>query len=223
MRKCFILLIILSVAVQTKAQMEIKFLKGFKANATLSNLILKNPDTKSHFGTGVSFGNSEKLEIGKHFALQGDLLFHYKTFDIENISTPKTKNNIRAWEIEIPCYVVGQINVGSGKISVGAGSYFSYGLSAESNSGQLNLYRKDEITGKRPLNRWDYGFGTVFGYEFSNGLFINAAYRAEVSDWLNTNAHSIATKSQTFSLGLGYRFRLLFVKINKDKLLWKFF
>jgi hypothetical protein len=218
MKRILILSVILALGTPVNAQTKFVFTKGFKANITTSSVLLKDMDVTNKSGTGISFGSSEKLTIGEHFALQGDFLFHYRTFNMENRAIPVAQIPIKWWMIEVPVYAVWQIRTGRGNIFLGIGPYAGYGLSAKNNPYQVNLYRKNEITGERPLNRWNFGGGMVCGYEFSNGLFVNAAYHRGSGQ---TKGNNTAMSNQSFSLGLGYRFRLFSVEVNRNKLLWK--
>ncbi|GHV00869.1 hypothetical protein FACS1894159_07600 [Bacteroidia bacterium] len=199
MNKYFFSLIILAtVFTPISAQMKLTFYKGIKANIALSDYHPEN--TESNPGIGATLGSYDKLEIGEHFALQGEFLFRYATSNIrDNSSGGMNKFTYRG--IEAHLYAVSQFNSGSGKTFVGIGPYTGY-----------------ELDAKKYLNRWNVGAGIIFGYEFANGICIDAAYQRGFPGLLNTGNNDVAVKAQAFSLGLGYKFRIFNFKLDKNKI-----
>ncbi|MDR0505350.1 MAG: hypothetical protein LBH32_00820 [Dysgonamonadaceae bacterium] len=63
----------------------------------------------------------------------------------------------------------------------------------------------------------------IFGYQFAGGICINAAYQRGFPSLLNTGKEEAAMKSQVFSLGLGYRFRIFNFNLDKNKIRKAFF
>ena len=181
---------------------------GVKAEANLSNFILDDmPNTKSNMGFGASLGGFMKVGFSEHFALQPELLFHFKSSEMENkISGAKT--DYQYWGMEIPVYAVGQINLGNGKGYLGVGPYVGLGFDARhkaSGAPDLELYK--EYAGQdSAMQRWDFGGGAMLGYEFANGIQINAGYKIGFIDALNAGKDNATMLNQTVSLGLGYRF-----------------
>ena len=135
---------------------------GLKIDANMSGLILKNvPNTQNNMGYGVSFGGFMKAEFQRGFALQFGLDVHHKMSEMEYKLTD-TKLDYEYWGVEIPMYYMRQFNIGSGKMYVGAGYYVGVGLDAQyvaADGSAINLYKKNEITGDTPMQRWDFGFG----------------------------------------------------------------
>jgi hypothetical protein len=82
--------IVLAVAVvfglgflQVNAQTSVS--GGIKAEANTSNFILNDMDNmKSNLGFGATLGGFTKIEFNQHFALQPELLFHFKTSEMED-------------------------------------------------------------------------------------------------------------------------------------------
>jgi hypothetical protein len=222
MKRILILSVVLLFGFGINAQTTLVFTKGFKANATMSNFLLENSGSKSNLGFGALIGSSDKLEIGEHFALQGELLFRYGTSDIRD-KTTGAKNRYQNWSVEVPTYAVGQIKVGLGKAFFGIGPYIGLELSAKSNTEKINLYKKDKITGESTMSHWDFGGGAILGYEFANKIFVDATYRIGFLNLLNVNKDGTTMRNQVFSLGLGYRFQLFSIKLDKTKSMKTFF
>jgi hypothetical protein len=155
------------------------------------------------------------LEINENFALQGEFLLHYRTAGLSG-NSDGIKNEFNYWGGEVPVYIIGMLKTASGKIFIGIGSYMEFGFSAE--MAGIDLYKKNKTTGESLMKRWDFGGEIIGGYELGKNFFVNIAYRRGFPNLLNTNQTDASMKSQVFSLGLGYRFQLFSVKLNKNKI-----
>ncbi|MDR2040176.1 MAG: PorT family protein [Bacteroidales bacterium] len=175
---------------------------GVKADLNISNFILKDLDhMDSKMKVGASLGGFVKIEFTQNFAIQPELLFHFKSSEIKNNSTrPKTKSDYEYWGMEIPVYAVGQMQLGLGTGYVGIGPYVGLGFSAKSSPGSSDLYKRDV------LQRWDFGFGAMLGYEFDFGLQINAGYKIGVINAMDEGSDDAKMLPQMISVGFGYRF-----------------
>jgi hypothetical protein len=178
---------------------------GLKANANLSGFILRDmAGYRSDWGYGASAGVFLKLE-SRHFALQYELMLQYKTSAMKNQVDPST-SDYQYWGLELPIYCMGQINTGSGKIFVGAGPYLGFGLDAKQDPANIDLYRKDETTGKAIMHRWDFGLGALAGYEFKNGISLHAGYQVGLINQLSAEKNAMSMKNKTACIGVGYKF-----------------
>ena len=119
----------------------------------------------------------------------------------------QAKSNYRYWGLEIPIYVMGQIPIKAGKFFIGAGPYVSFGLDARQSSGNVNLYKKNSLTGKSIMHRWDFGIGTMLGFEFNNGISINVGcYQGGIINVMSADKRNKSMKHQTVNFGMGYKF-----------------
>lgn len=176
---------------------------GIKAEANYSNFILKDmPGAKSDFGLGGTFGQIIRFNISNYFAIQEDILFTYATSDFTQDGTKDTYQYIGA---EVPIYLMGQWKtLSGGRIYGGIGPYFGLGFKAKFKDSDLDLYKKYD--GNKPyMNRLSNGLAAQIGYEFKDGLQINASYR------VGTNALDAAKDDhkmlpQSASLGIAYSF-----------------
>jgi opacity protein-like surface antigen len=116
------------------------------------------------------------------------------------------KTDYKYWGLELPIYIMGQINTGAGKIFIGAGPYVSVGIDAIQSPGSIDLYRKDKETDKSIMHRWDFGLGALTGYEFRNGISINCGYQIGFINSLNAQKNDMTMKRQAVSFGIGYKF-----------------
>lgn len=172
---------------------------GIKAEANLSNFLLTDmAGAESNFGVGASLGAFTEFEFGEHFALQPELLFHYKTSELKDGASI----DYQYFGAEIPIYAVGKVNLGAGKAYLGAGPYFGVGFDAKYKAGgsDINLY-KDKV-----LQRFDLGAGVMLGYEFGFGLQINAGYKMGFFDAVDAESDIVTMRNEAISLGLAYKF-----------------
>ncbi len=197
---------------QVNAQIFIQNIKdhlsgGMKAEANMSQFLVSDmPDTKSKMHIGGTLGGFVKLDLVEHLALQEELLVHYKTSTIEQVGI---KSDYQYWGIEIPFYVMGQWKMSKGeRFYIGIGPYGEFGISAKYNiQGQkIDLYKKDETTGNAIMKRFMMGYGAIIGYEFSNGIQMNAGYKIGIANALDTGNDKASMSPSTVSFGIGYHF-----------------
>jgi hypothetical protein len=221
MKKILTAVILLAAGcISANAQIKFTFSKGMKANAVMSGYLWREGQNAGSLNAGFSFGTVDRLDIGEHFTLQGELLFHNGTNTLQNRAID-VQEQYKYWRMEVPTYMIVKLRVGTGKMFFGIGPYVAVGLSAKRNPGNINLYGKDEQTGERPMNRWNTGGSATFGYEWTNGLFVDMAYHAGFADgWMpwTANSSSAAKGHQNLSLGIGYRFRLFGIQLDKNKI-----
>jgi hypothetical protein len=182
-----------------QAQTKVSF--GVKLNGNLTNVKLADiKGSSSSFRPGASIGGFTRISFGEYFALQPELLFNYTEGEIK---CGQKKARFDYGGVEVPVYALGQFAVGNGKFFVGAGPHAGYGFSIDSKKAKEaddDTKLKDIIE----LEHWYMGGSAIAGYEFSFGLFINAGY--QLSFDLNSNGKSSNVRTQTISLGAGYRF-----------------
>lgn len=201
MKKIFLTLAVvlgLGVTQSSKAQ---SVSLGIKTETNTSGFLLKNlSGSKSKLGFGASLGGFAKVEVTESFAIQPELLFHYKNSKMEAKET-KTKFSYQYFGVEVPVYALGQFALGGGKFYAGVGPYVGFGINAKYKKGaKANLY-KDDL-----MKRFDFGAGALIGYEFSNRTQINAGYKMGLINTLDKGKGSSKMRNQTISLGWGYRF-----------------
>lgn len=183
---------------------------GFKTEANFSNFIMSGTSgasgTTSRNGIGATLGGFLNLNVTKHFAVQGELLYHYKSSDLTRNGE---KNEFQYWGMEIPMYAVYQWKFKNrARVYAGLGPYTEFGFSAKvKKAGRwIDLYQKNEATDMSVMFDTNSGFGLMGGYEFAFGLQLNVGYKVSITNVLDTNSASFSMFPQTVSLGIGYRF-----------------
>lgn len=175
---------------------------GVRAEANMSNHLLSDMDDyQSNLKIGASLGGFAKFDLHRNFAIQPEVLFHYKASELELKSTG-AKQDFEYWGMEIPIYGLAQTQLWNGRGYVGLGPYVGFGFSSK--LGGVDSY--EEINGQKQMQRWDVGAGCMLGYEFNFGLQINAGYKIGFIDALDANKSNASMNNQTISLGLAYRF-----------------
>lgn len=180
------------------AQTTTKF--GVKLNGTLTNVKLSDLEGSSgKFNAGGALGGFVKIDFNEHFALQPELIFNYTE---SKIKYERENLRFKYAGVEIPVYALWQMNIGKGKFFAGVGPHIGYGLSADSKTEKL----PEGVPGenKIELDHWYMGWNAIAGYEFRNGISVNAGYQM---GWdLSSRNKSSNVKTQTVSLGVGYKF-----------------
>jgi len=188
-----------------------KISAGVKADLNLSNFILSDmDDTESNIGAGASLGGFANFKLSKHFSIQPELLFHYKTSELKHtLPMGESTYDYEYFGMEIPIYALGEYKPNStGKLYAGVGPYLGIGFSAKNkfDDDEIDLYEKNDLTDEAIMQRIDFGFGAMIGYEFDFGLQINAGYKIGVINALDAGKDDSTMLPSTISVGLGYRF-----------------
>ncbi|HOV70819.1 MAG TPA: porin family protein [Dysgonamonadaceae bacterium] len=190
--------------VKVNAQSPISY--GVKAELNMSNFFLSDLDNySSRMKAGPNLGGFMKIDLHENFAIQPELSFFYRTSKIKKEGAKN--DNFEQWGMQIPIYAIGQTNLGNGRFYGGVGPFVGLGFDAKrkiKNADNIDLYKK--VDGDKEMNRWDFGFGALLGYELNNKFQINAAYQVGVINQLDRLKDDAKLRSQVVSLGLGYRF-----------------
>ncbi len=190
--------------VKVNAQSPISY--GVKAELNMSNFFLSDLDNySSRMKAGPNLGGFMKIDLHENFAIQPELSFFYRSSKIKKEGAKN--DNFEQWGMQIPVYAIGQTNLGNGRFYGGVGPFVGLGFDAKrkiKNADNIDLYKK--VDGDKEMNRWDFGFGALLGYELSNKFQINATYQVGVINQLDRLKDDAKLRSQVVSLGLGYRF-----------------
>jgi opacity protein-like surface antigen len=195
-----------NISAQNDFKKESLLTGGLKLEANLSNFILSGTSVTAKKNLGVTFGGFLNLDISKHFALQGELIYHYKSSDL---SRDDEKNKFQYLGMEIPMYAVYQWKFKNrARLYAGLGPYTEFGFSArvKKDGKWIDLYKKNEATDMSIMFDTNSGFGLMAGYEFASGLQMNIGYKVSITNVLDANSASFSMFPQTISLGIGYRF-----------------
>ena len=178
---------------------------GIKVEANMSNFIIDDmTGWKSNFGAGASMGGFVRFDIVKFFAIQTEMLFHFKSsdFKIDGI-----KNDFNFWGVEVPVYANFQfVTKKNHRGYIGIGPYMQAGFSSKNRTLNENYYKNFIKKGDSFMQIGDVGCGVLLGYEFGFGLQINASYKYGFLNQLNVPQEDEFMRNQSISFGLGFRF-----------------
>ncbi|MCD7932914.1 MAG: PorT family protein [Tannerellaceae bacterium] len=173
---------------------------GVKLNAGLTNLTLTDMSGVTHsFNPAASVGGFTSIQFTKHFILQPELVFNYMESTVK-YSGQKTKFKYAG--VEIPVYALTHITAGTGKVIIGAGPHVGYGFSADTAIEKLPQGAPGENVIE--MDHWYAGGGVQAGYEFRNGILLQSVY--QLSYDLRSGKNRSQVRTQTISVGIGYRF-----------------
>jgi hypothetical protein len=122
--------------------------------------------------------------------------------------------------IQVPVNVIYHFSVAGGKLFIGAGPYVSKPISGHfavpaehpsTASSQLrsvdpNIDAKFGSTSGNNFKAFDYGINALAGFEFNNGILINAVYNAGLSNIQVDKYLYNSTKTRSLGISLGYKF-----------------
>lgn len=204
---------------------------GVKAGVNCSSMILSDDFNilKTEMKPGADFGGFMRINLHQNFAIQPELEFYYRGTGVKaEAAGLLVENKINQWGMQIPVYALGKVELGKGQLYGGVGPYVGVGFSAKTDEIKFAVFKKDPIdlyeqhNDKSALQRWDVGVACQLGYEFANGIQINAGYKYgfinQVDD-LKSTVNDVVSKFGTslkddaykanasvFTVGLGYRF-----------------
>ena len=140
-------------------------------------------------------------------ALQADLMFRYRTSEIEKQTTGETAG-YRYFGVELPLYSMLQAEIDDQRLYFGMGPFASFGMYSRffSDNRNINLYKKDQSGDKSITHRWDFGVGFIIGFEMKYRLQFNFNYQMGVRNLVDEGFEGMDMISQLVSFGVGYRF-----------------
>ncbi|SOD15194.1 porin family protein [Pedobacter xixiisoli] len=179
---------------------------GVKAGVAFPNVSISDAgeDVKTKTNASFYFGGTVDVSISKMFSVQPGLTLIGKGTKIdesENLST--TLSNMY---LELPVNLLANFPVGSGKVFVGAGPYYSMALSGKYKfTGAGETVKEDVKFGSDgDFKRGDFGLNFLGGYQLSNGFNVHAGYGIGLSNISSDSDGKI--KNKLFSIGVGFSF-----------------
>lgn len=123
----------------------------------------------------------------------------------------------RLYYIQVPVNLVYTIPVHGGKFYLGAGPYIGWALSGrftpvgnespgQSSPADFSFKAKFGSDDRSNFKSFDYGANVVAGFEFDNGLMINAVHNLGLANIEVGNYPYQKTKTRNLGIALGYKF-----------------
>jgi hypothetical protein len=182
---CLLMLSTLSIA-----QSELTF--GVKGGANFTGFHTGSSTFSSEFG--INLGGIAEYSLSDRFSIQAELLFNQKagTFTIRDNSNFVLGSVVsKLGYIDIP--IIAKIYIGD-KFSFEVGPQFGFNISEKTE------FNDSEIESE--TNTLDTAIVGGFGYQFEQGLFIQARYGYGLSEVFEDDKY----KNSVISLSLGYKF-----------------
>jgi len=199
-----LLLLGITLAMQINAQTKTSF--GLKASGDATNLKLtKMIDKHNTFDPGFTVDVFATIELTKNLAIQPELSLSYTE---GRLRFGYDRLKYKYSSVQIPVYVLGQFDAGSGKFFIGAGPLIGYGFDTDdARSDNSYDYWEDywDNTVTLGLGHWHFGGGVLAGYEFNNGVFLYGGYKRTMA--LESQGRKDSKiETHTINLGVGIKF-----------------
>ena len=177
--KKVLLTLITIVAVNAAVSAQMRF--GVKGGLNLANISINPAQTGTSSLLGFHGGLVLDAPLSESISIQPSLLFSQKGFSVDQSSiTSKTTFNY----LEIPVNFLYNV---TDALTVGAGPYLGYALSASSKATLNGQTQTKDADFDKEVNRIDYGLNITAGYEVIEGLVVSANYSLGLAN-LNKNA-----------------------------------
>lgn len=181
---------------------------GVKAGVNVSNFwINQSSRLESSMKAGALLGYFYKYRIREGVAIEADMMFHYLASEIKDLNTGH-KADYRYVGMEMPVYGIIQVELENSTVYLGFGPFASVGYLSRYEAGNRNIdpYKKNKISDKAMMRRWDFGVGFMVGYELGFGLQFSVNYQLGFRNMLSDGSDKTTMNLQMFGAGVGYRF-----------------
>ena len=193
---------------------------GLMANANMNHfLITRRVDGKwqtssTYLQAGVEVGGFMDFLVGRHFAIQGRLIF---TAEQNHFGIQDSTNHLWAFGMDLPVLFMYRLgNLEKGYFNAGAGIFAHFTF-----AGNKKIYHNTEtevVPSEAPpfyVSLHDNHAGVIAhaGYEFPIGIQINFNYMVSLSDifgYYKVNDRMLSDRAfypERFALGIGYRWK----------------
>jgi hypothetical protein len=204
MKKSLLLLSLTCMAGFTFAQ-TVSF--GVKAGVNFSKLSASSQGftASSSSSTGFHVGGVADIGFGD-WSLQPGILYSTKGGSYGG-TTDGVKLTLNY--IEVPVNVLYNIPIGVGKVSIGGGPYFGWGLSgkgtvtgsATSTGSGTETTNVTFGSGQNDTKNPDYGINILGGFRFQSGISLSAGYGIGLGNLSNDSSGNIKNNVLSFSIG----------------------
>ncbi|MDR1103345.1 MAG: PorT family protein [Tannerella sp.] len=176
---------------------------GLKMEANIHQFRLYGlDDYTSKMKMVPNLGGFLEIELNDRFAVQPEMMVFFRNSGIKHSNR---NDNVQQWGMMMPVYLVRREYIDNGTWYSGFGAYVGFGFNARMKNAKTALY--DKTDGHAAvMNRWDYGISALIGYEYSNGIQINAGLQLGLKDQLNAGKDHATAINKTITAGIGYHF-----------------
>ncbi|MBP0902667.1 porin family protein [Mariniflexile gromovii] len=223
MKNQILAIILFFFALTAKSQTQF----GVQASGVLSNASLtdeSDQDLNKKLKAGFAIGIFAEVPLSESFSLKPSFNFMQKGAKIENEFieediTVKQEMKANLNYLELPILAIYKVNGTNGKLFLGAGPSFGYGISGkikgevsfkEGNTTSTESFSidafKDEEDDGGGLSRFDLGVMGVAGYALSEKIALQLSYLYGLSNIANTSdSDDNEFKNRNILLSLSYK------------------
>lgn len=112
--------------------------------------------------------------------------------------------------LQVPVNFLFKPEVGAGKLNLGVGPYFAYGVGgkykATINNVEVTTKAFDDEAGTGKLKKFDAGLGIVAGYELPVGLYLGLNADLGLVNAYDNTDNGRSWKNTSFGVSVGYKF-----------------
>lgn len=187
---------------------------GIRGGVNFSNMHFKsnNTDRDGKLLTGFNAGVTADINLADEFYIQPGLLYTVKgtkgEVDLPFVGTITSTRTLGY--VELPVNFLYKPDLGTGRLLLGAGPYFAYGVTGKDKyrdvSSNSEISRDINWGKDEDLKPFDAGAGLLFGYEFANGLSAQLNAQLGLANIAPDNNMDAKIKNTLFGISLGYKF-----------------
>jgi len=203
MKKLIVFAFILVATATAKAQTSF----GIQAGANFATLKLDSDDEDIKSKVGLVIGALADIDFGSSISFRPELNFIQKGYKIDESGYEET---LSLNYIELSPNFVYNFTAGTGKVFLGLGPSFGFGVSGRIKSKDGNDPEEEEDvdfgSNDDQVKSFDYGFNLLGGYKLANGLFLSAGYNLGLGNLSNLEGDEFEAKNRGFNIKIGYMF-----------------
>lgn len=203
MKKLFILIVAIALAMTVRAQSEWNI--GPKLGLNLSN-VSNTYDNKTKLG--LHFGAFVEYKLDSRWAVQSELIYSrqgYRQKDVtigEGNSKEKVKGRLRLNYLNIPMMAKFYIFDG---FNVEAGPQIGILLNGKS---KIKMGDTEEKESFKVGNALDLSLGLGVGYELGMGIFASARYNFALTNAIDKDVVGDGNKNHVFQISFGWKIKM---------------
>ncbi|SFW87871.1 porin family protein [Chitinophaga sancti] len=153
--------------------------------------------------TNVRAGITVDIPLAEEFYIGTGLLYSGKGGKDNGVKTNLSY-------LQVPVNFLFKPEVGTGKLNLGVGPYFAYGIAGKHKStvgnAEVSVKAFDDEAGPGKLKKFDAGMGIVAGYELPVGLYLGLNADLGLINAFDNTDNGRAWHNTSFGVSVGYKF-----------------
>jgi hypothetical protein len=188
---------------------------GIKAGVNLPTYRITSGSTSYDTQSAVNFNVTgfADVPVSGNFSFQPGISLQGKgsKYTYKNLLFQDVKETQNTLAIEVPLNLLGKIQVGPGKLYIGAGPYIAATVAGKdkqqiNNGSETSRDMKFGNSNTDNQKVLDYGANFLGGYQFDTGLLIGGGYGFGLANLRPNGDSNNKTNNRVWSFSLGYMF-----------------